>query len=233
MAEALFPPESRNVGCCAFSDMKLQVGDRLEFQLTPTAMNPRLFTHVVGYEPGESLLVRTPFQNNLPVNVYEGQQVVVRTFSGTRAFAFLTRVQRICISPFLYLHLDFPAEVQCMVIRRNQRLPVHLLAEARGKGGWHPAMLIDLGLGGAQVECAHPLGAPGETAELRFAFPVEPLEGDVTLTVRAKILHAEPFHGAYGPTTWRHGVEFQGLGKGDRVMLQNFLFASLLHGHAP
>ena len=231
MAEALFTQNPRNLAYCDFSEMNLQVGERVEFQLTPTRLHPRLYTRLIGYVPGESVLVRTPLSNNLPVNVHEGQQAVVRVFSGTKAFAFLTQVQRICIAPFLYLHLGFPAEIQCLEIRKNQRLPVRLLAEVKVKTLWKPALLLDLGMGGALVESAHPLGEPGEGVEVRFSFPVEQLEREVPLTVTASLLHVEAHPTGDAPPTWRQGVKFQRLGKGEKVMLQNFLLKMLVDAH--
>jgi len=232
MAETLFTSTSQAVSRCEFNEMNLQVGDRLEFQLTPTAMNPRLLTHLIGYEAGQSLLVRTPYQNNLPVNVHEGAQVVIRLFSGTKAFAFFSRVQRMCIAPFLYLHLAYPGEIQCLEIRKNERLPLRLLAEARAKGTWRPAMLLDLGMGGALVESAHRLGQPGEAVEVRISFPVEPILSEVQLNLTASILHVESHHDVDSLPSYRHGIEFRDLGKGDSVMLQNFLFRLLLEPHS-
>jgi hypothetical protein len=231
MAETLFTSTSQAVSRCEFGEMNLQVGDRLEFQLTPTALHPRLITHLIGYEPGQSVLMRTPFQNNLPVNVHEGAEVVIRAFSGTKAFAFLSQVQRMCIAPFLYLHLAYPNEIQYLEIRKNERLPLRLLAETRVKGTWRPAMLLDLGMGGSMVESAHHLGQPGDVVELRISFPVEPMLGEVQITAAAAIQHVEPHHGADGLPTYHHGVEFRDLSKGDSVMLQNFLFRLLLDAH--
>jgi hypothetical protein len=231
MAESLFTPSAQPVSRCAFEEMNPRVGERLEFQLMPSALHPRLYTHLIGYEPSQSLLVRTPYENQLPVNVSEGAGVVIRAFSGTRAFAFATRIQRLCIAPFLYLHLAFPEEVQYLEIRAQERLPLRLLAQARVQGDWRPALLLDLGLGGALVESAHPLGQAGDTTELRFAFPVPPMEGEAEVNVAATIQHVDPHHGADGLPVWRQGVEFQALGKRDAVMLQNFLFRLLLEPH--
>lgn len=60
MAEALFPSVSGRPGRCAFTETRLKIGQRLEFQLTPAALNPRRYTHLIGYEPGQSVLVATP-----------------------------------------------------------------------------------------------------------------------------------------------------------------------------
>ncbi len=225
MAEDLFPPGSRDLTRCGFGEMAPRIGERVEFQLTPTRLQPRLYTHVIGYEPGEGLLIRTPLQNNLPANLHEGQEVVIRGFTGTRAYAYTTRVQRICIMPFLYLHLDLPKEMQCVEVRKSQRKPVRLLGEAKTdeEGQWQPVMLLDLGLGGALVESGHSLGEEGEELDLRFTIPVELLEQDIELNTASGLLHVQSHRRDDGPQTYRHRLKFQDLGKGERVLLQNFL----------
>lgn len=228
MAEALFPPASGRPARCAFTETRLKIGQRVEFQLTPAALHPRLYTHLIGYEPGQSVLVATPRQDNLPVNVHEGQALVLRAFSGTRAYAFETLVQRICISPFLYLHLAYPGEVQYLQIRKDARLPVRLLAEVCLGEHWHPALILDLGMGGALLETAHALGAAGQAVTLRFAIPVEAMQEEVPLTLSAQVLHVQRHQDGNAPATWRQGVAFASPGKGERVMLQNFLFGVLL-----
>lgn len=227
MAEALFPYNPQDIKLCGFDDMRLQVGDRLEVQRIPPGLNRRLFTRVIGHAP-ESLLIRTPLVNNLPADLREGDKVYIRAFSGTRAFGFASSVQRLCIAPFLYLHLEVPKEVQCVEIRRDQRLPVKLLAQVKGAGDWQPVLMLDLAEGGSLVESAHVLGEADSAAELKFSFPLEHLEQEVTLTVGGKLHPAGASRREDGLTTHRYGIEFNPLTGNDAVLLQNFLFKLLL-----
>lgn len=228
MAEALFPFSSQDIKRGSFDDLKLQVGERIELQRTPAGLNPRLFTRVVGYVPGESLLVRTPLENNLPADLREGDKVFVRAFSGTRAFGFTSTVQRLCVAPFLYMHLAIPDEVQYVDIRHDQRLPVKLLAEARAAGSdWQPVLMLDLAEGGSLVESMHVLGETGAEIELRFSFPLEHLAQEVTLTVAGKLHPAGTPQLDVGVQAYRYGVEFGELSGNDAVLLQNFLFSLL------
>ncbi|NWG87216.1 MAG: flagellar brake protein [Hydrogenophilaceae bacterium] len=232
MAEALFPYNPKDIKLCGFDDMNLQVGARLEVQRLPPGLNPRLFTRVIGYASGESLLVRTPLVNKLPADLREGDKVYVRTFSGTRAFGFASSVQRLCIAPFLYMHLDIPKEVQYVEIRRDQRLPVKLLAQIKGAGDWQPVLMLDLAEGGSLVESTHAVGEAGTAVELRFSFPLEHLEQEVTLSVAGKLHSAGVHRREDGLQAYRYGVEFNELSGNDAVLLQNFLFKILLDSSA-
>ena len=229
MAEALFPYKPQDIKRCSFDEMKLQVGSRLEIQRIPPGLNPRLFSRVIGYAPGESLLVRTPMQHKLPADLFEGDKVYVRVFSDTRAFGFASSVQRLCIAPFLYMHLTVPDEVQCVEIRHGRRLPIKLLAQARVAGGeWQPVLMLDLGEGGSQIETMHVLGEAGAPVELRFGFPLPHFEQEVTLSVPGKLHPGEAQQREDGLRDYRYGVEFDALGGNEALLLQNFLFNLLL-----
>lgn len=227
MAETLFPYNPQDIKLCGFDDLHLQVGDRLEVQRIPASHNPRLFTRVIGYAP-ESLLIRTPLVNNLPADLQEGDKVYVRGFTGTRAFGFASSVQRLCIAPFLYMHLQVPKEVQYVEIRRDQRLPVKLLAQIKGAGDWQPALMLDLAESGSLVECQHAVGEPGDEVTLKFSFPLEHMEQEVTLSVAGILHRAQAQRREDGLQVYRYGVEFKDMPGNDAVLLQNFLFKLLL-----
>lgn len=230
MTEDLFANASGRRGQCPFTAMKPKVGQRIEFQIAPAALHPRLFTHLIGYEPGESVLVRTPLENHLPVNVHEGQAVLVRCFDGTRAYAFETTVQRICIAPFLYLHLAYPPEVQYLQVRQAARVPVRFLAEVRAQASWQPALVLDLGLGGALLETSHALGETGSPVEVRLAIPVDSTQAEVPMTLVARLQRIDRHQEGAGPPVWRQGVKFEGCGREERMRLQNFLLRQMLEG---
>lgn len=225
MAEALFPFDKKDIKQCRFEDMHLQVGQRVEIQRIPPGINPRLFSSVIGYAPGESLLVRTPLHNKLLPDLQEGDRLYVRASSGTQAFGFATTVQRLCIAPFHYMHLAVPGEIQCVDIRRDQRFAVNILAEIKVAGGdWQPALMRDLAEGGSLVEAAHAVGEPGTAVELRFTIPAGHAEQEATLTLPGKVHKVEAIHREDGLHAHRHGIEFEGLGGSDALLLQNFLF---------
>ena len=232
MAEALFPFDKKDIKQCRFEDMALEVGQRVELQRAPPGVNPRLFSTLIGYAPGESLLVRTPVLNNLPVDLQEGDRLYLRLSSGTRAFGFATKVERLCIVPFHYMHLAVPDEIQCVDIRRDRRFNVNILAEIKAAGqDWQPALMLDLAEGGSLIECAHAVGESGTAIELRFGLPAGHAEQEVTLTLPGKVDKTETRNRDEGLRAYRHGIEFTGLAGNDALLLQNFLFRLMLDHH--
>lgn len=89
---------------------------------------------------------------------------------------------------------------------------------------------LDLGLSGALLETSHSLGETGIPVEVRLAIPVQALQTEVPMTLGARLLRVERRQEGAGPVVWRQGVQFVAPGKGDRVMLQNFLFQQMLEG---
>ncbi len=232
MAEALFPFDKKDIKQCRFEDMNLQVGQRVELQRIPPGINPRLFSVLIGYAPGESLLVRMPLLSNLPADLQEGDRLYLRVSSGTQAFGFATKVQRLCIVPFHYMHLAMPSEIQCVDIRHDQRFTVNILAEIKATGrDWQPTLMLDLAEGGSMVECAHTIGEPGTAVELRFSIPAGHAEQEVTLTLVGKVHKTETRHREDGLQAYRHGIEFAELSGNDALLLQNFLFRLMLDHH--
>lgn len=214
-----------------FDDMHLRVGDRFQLE-SPARPAERQYGTLVGFSPGQSVLVKTPFVEGLPVPYTDGQQLTARAFTGKGVFAFDAMVQRVCVAPFHYMHLDFPSEVRGVQIRATERVKVTMPTRLQLPGGTEePAMLSDIGIGGAMLETGHRLHAGNRlTVLLRFALE----EMHLTASFSAEALvhreveaprpdQAAPLH--------CYGLEFKNLTVGQMVMLQNFVYHHLLADH--
>lgn len=214
-----------------FDDMHLRVGDRFQLESRAHPMQ-RHYGTLVGFAPGQSVLVRTPFVDGLPVPYTDGQALTARAFTGVGIFAFDTAVQRICVSPFHYLHLDFPATVRGTQIRATERVRVTMPTEVKAaEGGAIPGVVIDVGIGGAMLECSQRFHA-GDRVSVYISFALEQMNLTAGFEAEALVHHqlesierdqARPLH--------RYGLEFQNLTLGQRVMLQNFVYHQLLQDH--
>jgi len=213
-----------------FDDMHLRVGDRFQLE-TPAHPDERHYGTLVGYAPGQSVLVRTPFVDNLPVPYTDGQTLTARAFTGMGVFAFDTAVQRVCVSPFHYLHLDFPSAVRGVQIRATERVKVTMPTQVTLAGEQLPGVIADIGIGGAMLECTRLLHA-GEALKVYVSFALEAMQLKAGFEAEARVHRkletaqrdqATPLHG--------YGLEFENLTLGQRVMLQNFVYHRLLQDH--
>lgn len=213
-----------------FDDMHLRVGDR--FQLEAHAHPAqRHYGSLVGFSAGQSVLVKTPFVDGLPVPYTDGQALTARAFTGRGIFAFDSSVQRVCVSPFHYLHLDFPTEVRGVQIRGTERVKVTMPTQVSIAGMQVPGVITDIGIGGAMLECDRPL-PDGKGLGVFVTFSLEQMqvkagfEAEATVHRRFESTQpdqATPLHS--------YGLEFENLTLGQRVMLQNFVYHQLLQDH--
>lgn len=218
---------------CGFEEMQLHVGDRMQIEL-PLGINPGPhFTTLIGYLPGHSVLLRTPLLQNLPIPIREGEQALVRTFSGQNAYTFESLVERVNRVPFPYLHLSYPHAAQRTVIRGALRVRVSLAATIGNPARFGDALptaatIVDLSNSGALVEAGNGLGEAGDTVELAFKFVVQPNDYEVKLVTPAEIQSARRIAREDGGEVFSYGIRFATLRATESLLLQSFVQQVLL-----
>jgi c-di-GMP-binding flagellar brake protein YcgR len=214
-----------------FEDMHLKVGDHLQIE-SASHTDKRHYTTLVGFVPAQSVLMRTPFEEGLPAPYVDGEAVTVRIFTGVGIFAFDSAVQRVCVSPFHYLHLNFPTTVRGTQIRTTERVKVYMPTQVvRADKAPVAGVITDVGIGGAALECSEHMSA-GEhvTVHLRFSLEQMHLTADFDTHALLHRQHASPAENQ-AATVYRCGVEFEDLTLGQTVLLQNFVYHQLLENH--
>jgi c-di-GMP-binding flagellar brake protein YcgR len=189
-----------------FEEIDLPVGATLQLQRIGLD-ETRYSTQLVGYLLGATILVRVPTDDGSLVLLREGQPLVVRAFSGTDAFAFVTQVTTARYSPQPYLHLAWPAVVAGTTVRQQRRIETRLIATVSADGAdgaaSKAAKVVDLSAGGARLRANEKLGEAG--ARLSIAFRLPTASADATLALAAEVRSAEPVEGGAG---FDHGVRF-------------------------
>jgi hypothetical protein len=222
------------ISTCSFEAMQLHVGERLQLELTADVAHTHHYTTLVGFVPGHSVLIRTPMVQNLPLPLPEGAGVLVRTFSGRHAFTFESRVDRVCRSPYPYIHLAYPAQVQQTLIRGALRVRVGLSGMTSGSGDLadgptHAVAISDLSVSGAQLETELSLGQPGGNFDLAFKFVIQPNNYEVKLVTSAQIQNSRKIRKGKGPEElFSHGVRFGKLHATEGLLLQSYIQQVLL-----
>lgn len=232
----LFPEKpGLQVAICDFDEMNLQIGERIELERIDSADKTRYFTSLIGYLRNQSLLVKTPIVGGLPLPIADEALMAVRVFSGTKAFAFIVPVIRVCISPAHYLHLAFPSTIQCAEIRKALRVSLRLTAKAKAVNAQalpQGVEITDLSISGAHVESDKMLGQKGQHLQLSFAFRINPNDYEAHLNLKARIQSVEHHTPAReGSAVYVHGVEFEGLGSAEMILLQSYIYQLLIAEH--
>ncbi len=226
--------DQSKVSTCSFEATQLHVGERLQLELVADSSRNHYYTTLIGFVPGHSVLIRTPLVQNLPIPVPEGSTVVVRAFSGRHAFTLESRVDRVCRSPYPYIHLAYPAQVQQTLIRGALRVRVALPGTTSNSPGQVDAppravTLSDLSVSGAQLETELSLGESGERFTLTFKFVVQPNNYEVKLTTPAQIQSVRKIRkGNTAEELFSLGVRFNKLHATEGLLLQSYIQQVLL-----
>jgi c-di-GMP-binding flagellar brake protein YcgR len=225
---AVFPPagpapDSRGKTQGAhFNDMKLQPGGRLQLQRLSDLNQERHYAKYIGHVQDQSVLIKTPLVNSLPLPILEGEDIIVRAFSGQAAYAFTASVIRTASMPYPYFHLTYPASVRKLVIRKATRVRVSLpatvsrsdTAEARSVD------ITDLSVSGAMLDARDELGSRNDLVDITFTLRIDNFE--TTLNLQGVICSITGKTG-----TLHHGLEFVNLQPFERVLLQALVYQGL------
>lgn len=200
--------------------LALTPGDPLQIQ-PAEGSSERYMVKVVGHLAPLSLLVTAPQVNGKLLFVREGQVFLVRGFIGQDALACRTRVLKTQLSPFPYLHLAYPENVQLMRIRKSVRTQVDVVVAIRGSQGTSAGRIGDLSLDGAKIVSAAAFAERGEEVNLSFRISPGGMEIYLNVTALVRTFQREQ------EGVWATGVEFTGLSEQDRLALLGVVYQSL------
>jgi len=213
---------------CQFDEIHVSVGENLQLQSHLEGAADRYGVKLIGYVKGRSLIVTTPKQNGYVMLLREGQEFVVRFFSGKSAYAFPAAILKVVNTPYPHLHLTYPKEVSGLLVRSGMRAKVNLIASvSRADGESHGASLHDLSVGGAMLRARRRLGAVDERIGIKFRVEVTGIEQYVSLPAMIRSLREEA-NPEDGETYHHHGVQFVDIESPAKLALSAFVFQTLL-----
>lgn len=173
---------------------------------------------------GKGLMV-VPLHDGPPGPEWRDQAALeISGFTGQYDFRFASRVLGSFAVPFTYVLLAWPTTASGKRVRSALRIKTSLPAtvwrdDASAKV---PARVLDLSHAGAMLDLATPTGGKGERIRIALQLPLD--AGTQSLELSGPICHSGP--GATGEGT-RVGVAFEGVSRGDRLLLQNFTLNQL------
>jgi c-di-GMP-binding flagellar brake protein YcgR len=208
----------------------LHIGDVLQLQFAPPSeIQDRYATTLLGYMPGQSLIITTPRKQGRPIIVREGQSFTVRMLQGSNIFGFVARVLKSVSTPYPYLHLDYPAEVETAVVRNAPRVSTEIQAIANrpmeGDSTEQRVIIADISNTGARVMHAAPLGEVNSVIQIQHPLPV--CGGEDDLKVMGKIRNIREVNRDDGSSLFVHGIEFRGLTRFQEVLLCAYVLGGI------
>ena len=207
------------------ADVRWAVGETMFLQVLDNSAL-RYTVKLIGFVKNKTILMTAPMSDGKFEFIREGQSYIVRAFSGKKAYAFMASAIKSVHTPHPYLHLTYPKQVRCNVVRQAARADVKIIAslsvgehEARSGAG----MLTDLSVGGASATAKEPLGAKGEVGRVKFK--LQAVGQDEFLNLQAILRWVGPAENSSG---FKHGFEFVDVAMHDRLILSAFVHQTLV-----
>lgn len=208
-------------------ELSLQVGDRLQLQKTPSDRPERYVVQVIGYLPGQSVLVSTPRVNGKVAIIRPDQRFTIRVLQGSSIFGFVSSVLHSYNTPYPHLHLSYPRELESIVVRNALRAATAIDGLARNTKNpdseehYRQVKVADLSNSGGRLASKGPLGQEGEMVVVQFNMNV--CEADENLTLVGQIRSMGKRNAPDDPFPFWTGLQFQSLNRFQKVLLHAFV----------
>ncbi len=209
-----------------FKEINLQVGTRIQMALQMGSAQRIYYTELIGYLDGEYLIIKTPVENGLSIQVQVEEPVILRIMAGVNVFTLKCRIKTIFRAPHSYIHLSFPTDIQSVVLRAAIRAKVALPVSVNGTA---KAMITDISVTGAAITADRELGELNEETSVSFDFPIKPTNQNAHIDTTATIRSIQQLTSKKKdvPPRFTHGVSFHEIDPTSQVMLLNLVYESM------
>lgn len=216
-----------------FEQLQLRVGDRLQIEIPTAQHDQRHFTSLVGYVSGLSILVRNPVVHGLSLPMRDHEALIVRGFSGIETFSFETKVERVCLSPFPYLHLKYPHTIRTIPVRHEVRVKTSIPVKVGTKQGEAivQAIITNLSSGGILIDSTEELGKAHDEIDVSFHITVQPNDYQAHIETRAMIQNVVIQDNTESGMLFQYGVKLLDLQSSQAILLQSLIYQALLEDH--
>lgn len=221
-------PAQRDAGVLSLDQIKLNIGDSIQLQFQSDLEQSRCVVTLVGYLKGQSVIVTTPIINGTMMLVREGQDFVIRLFSGKSAYAFTTMAKRVTNTPYPHLHLAYPKEVRGLVVRGSSRGRINIICHATVEGGrGYACVARDISIGGALIAASEKMGEVGNQLTLKFRVKVKDAEHTLALSCKIRSVNASRPTVDEKPAIL-HGLSFEEVTSQDTLVISTLLYQNMV-----
>ncbi|MFZ2162414.1 MAG: flagellar brake protein [Sideroxyarcus sp.] len=222
--------DGKPTGKQAESDLfsvKIGIGDIVQLQ-DFAASRQYHYVKLIGYLNKKSVLVTHPMQDEKLLFVKKGESFLVRGFSGTKTYEFTADVINVCLVPYPYLHLSFPAKISTVNMRSALRAKIRLACSVKPKHSEEatPGTIEDMSVSGARIHSRTEFGRVGDEVEVSFRLPID---GEEQLFMVPAIIRNE---GSVADNVGEEklvlsGLEFHQPDGYERTLVHNFIYKHL------
>ena len=218
-----------------FVGMQLKVGDRL--QIKPAAMekNSKNSTNhdyatvmLIGYIQDKTFLTSIPQSPYFKASpLIEGDEVIVRYFSGESLFSFNVFVEKNVYQPYKYIHLSFPLSIASQTIRKSKRIKSNIKVVINN--GIAEAIITNISSSGAKIQAATDFGEPGTLITLSFSVEIHGQQLEIKTQAMIRSIN---YTDENDKASLYYGVEFTELEPSQVVILQGLVYQELVENRS-
>ncbi|TCV86714.1 flagellar brake protein [Sulfurirhabdus autotrophica] len=214
-----------------FVEMKPNVGDPFQIQVSTSFGDERYSVKLLGYLPNGTVMVSAPEFDGHLVLCRENQNVIVRSFSGTAAFGFSSSIRKVCNTPISYLHLVYPKTVQKVSVRESARISFNIIGTVTNlnvgeNSPGFPVSVVDVSTTGAAFVTNKKVAEKDDELRLTFKAKIKDIEVYPVLNciVRSSTLESSES----GVEKYRFGIQFKDLPTQELLILQSMVYQKML-----
>jgi|GEM_PF-1479340 len=215
--------------------LNLAVGDTLQLQYYPCRPvdEERFYVRVIGFLDGQSIITTTPNANGKALSLAENQAFAVRLLSGNSVQAFVSSIIKKSITPYHYIHLNYPKELESKIVRQAQRASTKIIAtvqnEEPGKSEVQTksALISDMSTAGALIESSEAIGEVGDVITAVAKLKVADMEDYVTLPAIIRRIIPKNID----EDKQKYGVQFKSLETKDKLTIHGYVYEQIAKAH--
>ena len=207
-----------------FAQLKLMPGTTLHLQLSTDPLKHSESVKLMGWLDKTGVMISALSMQGSILPFRQGQAIKAKTIAGKDVISFDAVVEKVCFSPFPYVHLSWPDTLQIRQLRNSLRVNTQLIASISGDGVTSiPARITNLSASGAMLEGSD---LQLETdQEITMALRLHAAGIDHTMSIKAFVRNQKS---APPATSVQYGLEFTPLNGNDRLVLEHYIFSSIL-----
>ena len=206
------------------AQMKLIPGTALHIQSSIDPLSQNESVKLIGWLDKTGVLLSAVNAQGTILPFREGQSIKAKTIAGKDVISFEAMIEKVCFTPFPYLHLSWPDTLQIRQLRNSLRVNTQLIASVSGDGVTSiPARITNLSASGAMLEGSD---LKLETdQEITMALRLHAAGIDHTMSIKAIVRNQKSEPPA---ALVQYGLEFIPLATAERLVLEHYIFSSIL-----
>jgi c-di-GMP-binding flagellar brake protein YcgR len=190
------------------------------------------FSSLIGLVKDEFLLVKSPVVRNAPFIFLDGEEVLVRAFTGTVIYTFSSTVMRTFLSPLYYMHLAYPRAVTRAALRSALRVRMRLPATVEYVGPPGPAQtvmgtLVNLSLSGAAIETGTAIPV-GQELQVSFSVNIDRIDRPITTKAVVRSMTFRQAARSDQSDVFSCGLQFKEMAIDDQTSIRLLTYEKLL-----